>query len=224
MFKKKKKEIFIEEDERFIIYQMSFPREVNKHGNIFTPSKVASPSRGSKVPNRIVYHDNKGQRDVDYNYDYARTEENKHLTEEDEIKRFGRKYHEFQILNNEEIAKIAGTDIPKPDPKVEVTNEVVIDNKKKDDSFITSIDELMDYIELIDDDIFVIGGASIYELLLPYCNMMFLTHIEQKSEADVFFPKINNDEWERNLINTSCDNNIQYKQYEYKRIKQTKKE
>ena len=146
MFKKKKKEIYFEEDERFIIYQMSFPREVNKHGNIFTPSKVASPSRGSKVPNRIVYHDNKGQRDVDYNYDYARTEENKHLTEEDEIKRFGRKYHEFQILNNEDIAKISGVeltsneDIIKEDPTL-----VVKEEKKKIDSnnsFISDISDL----------------------------------------------------------------------------------
>ena len=106
-------------------------------------------------------------------------------------------------------------------------NHIVLTHRNienEDIKVVNSIDELMDYIELIDDDIFVIGGASIYELLLPYCNMMFLTHIEQKSEADVFFPKINNDEWERNLINTSCDNNIQYKQYEYKRIKQTKKE
>ena len=113
MFKKKKKDIYFEEDEKFVIYQMSFPREVNKNGNTFTPSKVASPMRGSNVPNRIVYHDNKGQRDVDYNYDYVRSEQDKHLTEEDEIKRFGRKYHEFQILNNEEISKIAGFDISK---------------------------------------------------------------------------------------------------------------
>jgi dihydrofolate reductase len=82
----------------------------------------------------------------------------------------------------------------------------------------------MNYISLIDDDIFVIGGASIYELLLPYCDKMFLTHVEKTSKADVYFPKINYDEWERSLIDTNSDNDISYKHYEYRRAKQKKKE
>ncbi|MCR5349758.1 MAG: DNA translocase FtsK [Acholeplasmatales bacterium] len=147
MFKKKKKDIYLEDDDVFVIYQMSFPREVNKNINVFTPSKVASPMRGSNVPNRIVYHDNKGQRDVDYNYDYVRNEKEKHLSDEDEVKRFGRKYHEFQILNNEEISKIAGFDISK---KEDLDNEdptrVVKDKKKKtidsNNSFISSAKDL----------------------------------------------------------------------------------
>ncbi len=145
MFKKKKKLIEYEDD-KFEIYQIAYPKPVNEQGFQFLKSEVASPIFGSKIPDRISYTDNKGMVDADYNYDYVRNEELKHLSKEDIIERFGSEYHEFQILNNEEIAKYAGTDVPKPDPKVEVENEVVIDKKKKEDSFVTSIDELMDEV------------------------------------------------------------------------------
>ena len=145
MFKKKKKLIEYEDD-KFEIYQIAYPKPLNEQGFQFLKSEVASPIFGSKIPDRISYTDNKGMVDADYNYDYVRNEELKHLSKEDIIERFGSEYHEFQILNNEEIAKYAGTDVPKPDPKVEVENEVVIDKKKKEDSFVTSIDELMDEV------------------------------------------------------------------------------
>ena len=142
MFKKKKKLIEYEDD-KFEIYQIAYPKPLNEQGFQFLKSEVASPIFGSKNPDRISYTDNKGMVDADYNYDYVRNEELKHLSKEDIIERFGSEYHEFQILNNEEIAKYADTDVPKPDPKEEIANEVVIDKKKKDDSFVTSIDELM---------------------------------------------------------------------------------
>ncbi len=140
---KKKKQLIEYEDEKFEIYQINYPKPLNEQGFQFLKSEVASPIFGSKIPDRISYTDNKGMVDADYNYDYVRNEELKHLSKEDIIERFGSEYHEFQILNNEEIAKYAGTDVPTPDPKEEPTNEVIIDKKKKDDSFITSIDELM---------------------------------------------------------------------------------
>ena len=143
MFKKKKMPIEYEDD-KFEIYQMVYPKPINEQGFQFLKSEVASPIFGSKIPDRISYTDNKGMVDADYNYDYVRNEELKHLSKEDIIERFGSEYHEFQILNNEEIAKIAGTDVPKPDPKVEEVNEVVIDRKEKVDPFVTSIDDLMD--------------------------------------------------------------------------------
>ena len=148
MFKKKKMPIEYEDD-KFEIYQMVYPKPINEQGFQFLKSEVASPIFGSKIPDRISYTDNKGMVDADYNYDYVRNEELKHLSKEDIIERFGSEYHEFQILNNEEIAKIAGTDVPKPDPKVEEVNEVVIDRKEKVDPFVTSIDDLMDEIILM---------------------------------------------------------------------------
>jgi dihydrofolate reductase len=46
-------------------------------------------------------------------------------------------------------------------------------------------------------DIFVIGGAVIYRLLLPYCDTVFVTKINYRYEADAYFPDLSRDpEWE----------------------------
>ena len=45
------------------------------------------------------------------------------------------------------------------------------------------------------EEVFVIGGASIYGQLLPYCDTAYVTKIDASSEgADVFFPKNLDDE------------------------------
>jgi dihydrofolate reductase len=37
-------------------------------------------------------------------------------------------------------------------------------------------------------DVFLIGGAQLYETLLPQCDELLLTFIEQPHEGDAFFP------------------------------------
>ena len=46
-----------------------------------------------------------------------------------------------------------------------------------------------------DEEHFVIGGATIYRLLMPYCSKMYITEINQDFEGDVSFPEINLKEW-----------------------------
>lgn len=43
-------------------------------------------------------------------------------------------------------------------------------------------------------DIFVIGGAEIYKILLPICEKVYVTKIEAEFEADAFFPNLDEDE------------------------------
>lgn len=43
------------------------------------------------------------------------------------------------------------------------------------------------------EDIFIIGGSSIYCQLLDYCNYVFVTKILGNFDADKFFPDIAND-------------------------------
>jgi dihydrofolate reductase len=48
---------------------------------------------------------------------------------------------------------------------------------------------LKEAIELSDEgEIFIIGGAQIYELALPFTDKLHLTIIEGQKEADAFFP------------------------------------
>lgn len=47
-----------------------------------------------------------------------------------------------------------------------------------------------------DQDVFIIGGAQIYELALPICDKLELTKIDGSFDADAFFPAINKEEWQ----------------------------
>lgn len=49
-----------------------------------------------------------------------------------------------------------------------------------------------------EDKWFVIGGGSIYEQLLPYCDTVYLTHIgKDHKNIDTYFPRIDKDpNWE----------------------------
>ncbi len=37
-------------------------------------------------------------------------------------------------------------------------------------------------------EVFICGGAQIYELALPRCSDLYLTHVKRTVEGDVFFP------------------------------------
>lgn len=48
-----------------------------------------------------------------------------------------------------------------------------------------------------DNEVFIIGGATIYEQTLPTADKIYLTEIDEVfPEADAFFPELNHDEWE----------------------------
>lgn len=54
--------------------------------------------------------------------------------------------------------------------------------------------ELQKYNE---EDIFVIGGETIYRQLLPYCKKAYITKIDHAYHADTYFPNLDDDpEWE----------------------------
>ncbi|MBR6632905.1 MAG: dihydrofolate reductase [Clostridia bacterium] len=59
-----------------------------------------------------------------------------------------------------------------------------------------SLDELFELIKDVDtDQLFVIGGAMVYTLLMPYCKRLYITHIEKAFDADRFLPEIKADQW-----------------------------
>lgn len=50
-----------------------------------------------------------------------------------------------------------------------------------------SVDEAL---SLAGEDAVVIGGASVYTLLLPYCDRVLVTKVDAQCEADSFFPNL----------------------------------
>lgn len=71
------------------------------------------------------------------------------------------------------------------------------DYQVKDAVIVHSEDELMEELKKYDaDDIYVIGGESVYRMMLPYCDTVYVTKIDRAFQADTFFPDLDEmDEW-----------------------------
>lgn len=67
----------------------------------------------------------------------------------------------------------------------------------KDAVIVHDKEELLEELKKYQEDIFVVGGGSVYELLLPYCDTVYVTRIDMEYQADTFFPDLDQDpEWE----------------------------
>jgi len=61
---------------------------------------------------------------------------------------------------------------------------------------IHSLDEMQEIFQTLrSDNIFVIGGASVYAQLLEYCDTVYMTKVYKHEIADAIFPDLPNDEW-----------------------------
>lgn len=59
------------------------------------------------------------------------------------------------------------------------------------------VNSLQDALALCntEQEVFVIGGAQIYQEALPLTQCIYLTEVKQSFEADAFFPEYNTNEW-----------------------------
>lgn len=51
-------------------------------------------------------------------------------------------------------------------------------------------------LNLVAEDIVIIGGASLYEAALSLCDRLFITEVHADIEGDTCFPELNSAEWE----------------------------
>lgn len=68
----------------------------------------------------------------------------------------------------------------------------------KDAVVVHSVDELLEELKKYnEEDVYIIGGESVYKQLLPYCKVAHVTKIDHAYEADAHFPNLDEDEaWE----------------------------
>ena len=71
------------------------------------------------------------------------------------------------------------------------------------------------------DDVYVIGGASIYKQMLQFCDTAYVTKIDHAYVADTYFPNLDEDEsWQMTEISeeqTYYD--LEYRFTKYEKIK-----
>ena len=90
---------------------------------------------------------------------------------------------------------------PNGQPLKNRTNIVLTENpdyRVKDAVIVHSKEELLKTLEQYDtEDIYIIGGESIYRMMLPYCDTVLVTKIDRAFQADTFFPDLDKmEEWE----------------------------
>jgi dihydrofolate reductase len=65
------------------------------------------------------------------------------------------------------------------------------DYRREDVLAVHSVAELLSLS--LPEPVFVAGGGEIYSLLLPYCNEADLTLVDAAPQADVYFPRLDQD-------------------------------
>lgn len=71
------------------------------------------------------------------------------------------------------------------------------DLKIKDAVVVHSKEELFEELKKYNsEDIFIIGGSSVYDMMIPYCDLVHLTKIDYSYQADAYFPNLDeNPNW-----------------------------
>lgn len=90
---------------------------------------------------------------------------------------------------------------------VVVTSTVIDENVQCIDSIEKVIEKFSDTL----DEVFIIGGASIYHQFIQYADRLYLTEINAShDDADTFFPEFDKNKWERIVLGKDVYNGIEY--------------
>ena len=97
------------------------------------------------------------------------------------------------------------------------------DYQVRDAVVVHNLEELMEELKKYrSEDIYIVGGDSVYRQLLPYCDVAHVTRIDHRYEADAFFPDLDGmEEWkitEDSEEQTYFD--IAYQFVKYERVKE----
>lgn len=114
---------------------------------------------------------------------------------------------------------------PGGQPLKKRTNIVLTRDKDydvKDAIVVHTIEELLEELKNYEsEEIFVIGGETVYRQLLPYCNLAHVTKINHAYEADTYFPNLDEmDDWEvTGVSDEQTYFDLEYEFVRYERVK-----
>ncbi|MBQ8559204.1 MAG: dihydrofolate reductase [Tyzzerella sp.] len=94
--------------------------------------------------------------------------------------------------------------------------------KVKDAIVVNSVEALLEELKEYDEEeIYVIGGESVYRVLLPYCKMAHVTKIHHAYEADTYFPNLDEmEDWEiTGVSDEQTYFDLEYEFVRYERVK-----
>ena len=114
-----------------------------------------------------------------------------HLPED--LKRFKKLTTGHNIIMGRKTFESLGKVLPNRHHII-LCNDMEMDIQDENVEILEDISLLDKYINS-DEENFVIGGATMYKLLMPYSKKMYITEIDKDFDGDVFFPEISLNEW-----------------------------
>ena len=109
-------------------------------------------------------------------------------------------------------------------PLANRTNIILTGNKDfyvKNAIICHTVEEVLEELKKYnDEDIYIIGGESVYRQFLPYCDVAHVTKIDHAYQADCYFPNL--DEMEDWVITADSDEHT-YFDLEYQFVKYERK-
>ena len=109
------------------------------------------------------------------------------------------------LPNRHHVVLCNNMDLNIDDKNVEVLNDI----------------SLLDKYVNSEEENFVIGGATMYKLLMPLSQKMYITEIDQDFDGDVYFPEVNLNEWKITNVEPGPkdgENSFNYEYVTYERI------
>lgn len=105
---------------------------------------------------------------------------------------------------------------PKPLPdRTHIVLTTQVADLGKDILVYHNLRDLLEYIKTLNEEVMIIGGASVYQSFINFANKMLLTIIDQSADADVYFPKFNENDWSITELSSHREELIPYKRLEY---------
>lgn len=136
----------------------------------------------------------------------------------EDLKRFKKLTTGHTIIMGRKTFESLGRVLPNR-KHVILCNEMELNIEDENVEVLEDISMLKQYIDSTEEN-FIIGGATIYKLLLPYANKIYLTLIHEKFEGDVFFPEIDEREWK--IVETEKGLKDEKNPYDYEYITYTR--
>ncbi len=60
---------------------------------------------------------------------------------------------------------------------------------------VSGLEEALKLVDVVNDEVFIIGGAEVYRLGLGLADRMYLTLVHDSFEGDTFFPEFDESQW-----------------------------
>lgn len=105
---------------------------------------------------------------------------------------------------------------PESKPLKNRTNIVLSMDKNHDYEGVINVHTFEEFLHqteeaLRTDDVFVIGGASIYRQMLPYVDLVYLTKVDADGNAEVYFENLDKDKQFRLIDQTPYEDDNGYR-------------